>query len=255
MTVELTTKLKLFIQRMTESEEQAKWGYELLLKRQDFDEFFDHLKNAGLFEAEHNRGPVPADQPGYVSIPYWPALDYLEAVAKRAGETSNLKLAEKVMTVVRAVSQGREPDGLIPDNHHTYRKFSEILGLIPTAAVSQADLDLIPGWIQGKFDRGGVCHALDKGVMHRLMASESLDDWNKSVCILRHCTAIIWVEEQSLGESRKTPITIVEDHWLKKFINNHAHELGKRVAEQAARTFVERLHETYDRSRRDVPME
>ncbi len=136
MTVQLTTKLKLFIERMTRSEEQAQWGYELLLKRPDCDEFFDHLKSAGLFGAEHNRGPVPADQPGYVSIPYWHALDYLEAVAKRAGETNNLQLAEKVMSVVRDVSEAREPDGSIRDNYHTYHKFAEIVGMVPTAAVT-----------------------------------------------------------------------------------------------------------------------
>ncbi|MDF0665803.1 MAG: hypothetical protein P0119_06970 [Nitrospira sp.] len=253
MTLELTTKLKLFIQRMKEGEEQAQWGYELLLKRSDFDEFFDHLKNAGLFGAEHNRGPLPADQPGYVHIPYWHGLDYLEAVAKRAGETNNFQLAEKVMGVVRAVSQAREPDGMIPDNYHTYRKFAEILGLVPTAAVVLADLDLIPGWIQGKFNRGGVCHALDKGAMRRLLASESLDDWDKAISILRHCTAIIWVEEQSLGESRRKPVTIVEDHWLAKLIKNHAPGLGKRAGQKAAEVLVVRLRETYDRARRDLP--
>lgn len=253
MNLELTTKIRLFIQRMAESEEQAKWGYELLLKREDFEEFFDHLKNAGLFGAEHNRGPLPADQPGYVYIPYWPALDYLEAIAKRAGETNNLQLSEKVMSVVRAVSQAREPDGTIPDNYHTYRKFAEILGLVPTAAVAQTDLDLIPGWIQGKFNRGGVSHALDNGAMRRLLASESPDDWNKAISILRHCTAIIWVEEQSLGESRKKPVTVVENHWLTKLIKNHAQDLGKRVGQRAADLFIERLRETYDRARRGLP--
>jgi len=253
MTVQLTTKLKLFIERMTRSEEQAQWGYELLLKRPDCDEFFDHLKSAGLFGAEHNRGPVPADQPGYVSIPYWHALDYLEAVAKRAGETNNLQLAEKVMSVVRDVSEAREPDGSIRDNHHTYRKFADILGMIPTAAVTQADLDLIPGWIQGKFNRGGVCHTLDKGAMRRLLASESPDDWNKAISILRHCTAIVWVEEQSLGESRKKPVTIVENHWLTKLIKNHAQDLGQRVGQRATELFIERLRETYDHTRRDLP--
>lgn len=253
MTVQLTTKLKLFIERMTKSEGQAQWGYELLLKRPDFDEFFDHLKDAGLFGAEHNRGPLPADQPGYVYVPYWHALDYLEAVAKRAGETNNLQLAEKVMNIVRAVGQAREADGTIPDNYHTYRKFAEILGLVPTAAVALADLDLIPGWIQGKFNRGGVCHALDKGAMRQLLASESPDDWNKAISILRHCTAPIWVEEQTLGESRKKPVTVVEDYWLKKLIKNHSQELGKQVGQKAAEIFLERLRETYDRGKRDLP--
>jgi hypothetical protein len=252
MTVELTTKIKLFIKRMTETPEKAQWGYELLLKRSDFEDFFDHLKDAGLFGAEHNRGPLPADQPGYVYIPYWHALDYLAAVAKRAGETNNLQLAEKVMNVVRDVSKGREPDGTIRDNYHTYRKFAEILGLVPTAAVRQADCDLIPGWIQGKFERGMVCHALDAGLMRRVLASESPEDWSKAISILRHCTTITWVAEELLGEGKK-PVTVVEDHWLAKLIKNHSDNLGKRVGQNAANIFVERLRETYDRTQRDLP--
>ena len=49
MMLTLTTKMNLFIQRMMESEEQAQWGVELLLKREDFEEYFDHLGEAGLF--------------------------------------------------------------------------------------------------------------------------------------------------------------------------------------------------------------
>jgi len=253
MTVMLTTNLIAFIRRMTKSEEEAQWGYELLLKRDNFHEYFDHLHQEGLFGAEHNRGPQPADQPGYVYIPYWHGLDYLEAVAKRSGEMNDSQLAEKVMSVVRAVSRACGPDGTIPDNHHTYRKFAEILGLVPPAAVSHADLDLIPGWIQGKFNRGGVCHALDRGAMRRLLASESLGDWDKAISIVRHCTTVTWVAEEMLGESCIKPITVVEDHWLKKLIQNHAQELGKRVGQKAAEIFIERLRETYDRARRDLP--
>lgn len=253
MTVQLTTKLKLFIERMTKSEEQAQWGYELLLKRQDFDEFFDHLKEAGLFRPEHNHGPLPSDQPGYVVIPYWHALDYLEAVAKRAGGTNNVQLAEKVMSVVREVSEVRESDGSIRDNYRTYRKFAEILGLVPTASVTQAHIDLIPGWVRGKYDRGMVCHALDIGLMRRLLQSELPDDWNKAISVLRHCTAVMWVEEEALGETSKKPVTVVEDHWLNKFIDNHAGNLGKRVGHKAAEVFVERLRETYDQTKRDLP--
>jgi hypothetical protein len=253
MTVQLTTKLKLFIERMTKSEEQAQWGYELLLKRPDFDEFFDHLKNAGLFGREHNRGPVPADQPGYVSVPYWHALDYLEAVAKRGGETNNIQLSEKVLDIVRVVSEAREPDGSIRDNYHTYRKFAGILGLVPTASVTQAHIDLIPGWMAGRYERGMVCHALDVGLMRRLLSSDSPDDWVKAISVLRHCTAVLWVEDESLGRNNKKVITIVEDHRLKGFIDNHGVALGKRVGQKAAEVFVERLRQTYDRTNRDLP--
>lgn len=144
MKPELSTKQKLFISRMAENQEQAKWGFEILLRRQDFADFFDDLKEANLFSPEHNSGPVPAEDPGYVSIPYWSAVDYLEAVAKQAGDNDDTRLAEKVMDVIRSVSNYRDSDGNRHDNYHTYRKFAKILGLVPTASITTEDLYLIP---------------------------------------------------------------------------------------------------------------
>ena len=253
MTQALTTKLKKFIQLMKESDEQAQRGFELLLKRPDFDEFFDHLSNAGLFGKEHNRGPVPGDQPGYVHIPFWSGLSYLEAIAKLAGARNDLQLAGKVMDVVRAVSTAPEPGGAIPDNYHTYRIFAEILGHVPTAVVTETDINLIPGWLQGKFDRGMVGHALDRGAMRRFLKSDSSDDWDKACLVLHHCTAILWIDEPELGENRKKPVTVVENHWLKDLIKHHAKELGNRVGKKPAEIFVERLRETFDQGRRNLP--
>jgi len=244
----LTAKQESFIAFMTKSDEHARRGFDLLLTQAGFEKFFDALAEAGLFDPTHNSGPVAAEDPGFVRIPYWDALNYLEAVAKLSGERDDLLLADKVMTVVRAASQAREPDGTIRDNYHTHRKLAEILGLVPTAAVTEVDIDLIPGWLQGKFNRGMVCHALDTGAMRRFLASRSPNDWNKACSILRHCTAIRWV-----GEDHKKPVTVVEDHWLKKLIKNHVQELGNRVGQKAAEIFVERLHETFEQGRRNLP--
>ena len=165
----LTAKRKWFIQRMNQGDEHAKWGFELLHKRPDFAEFFDPLNEAGLFAPERNPAPRPGTEPGYVQIPYWPALDYLQACAKQAGEHDNVQLARKVMAVIGAVSRLREPDGSVRDNYHTYRVFAEILGLLPTSTVTAEDLGLIPGWLESKFDRGMVGHALDNGALRRCL--------------------------------------------------------------------------------------
>lgn len=249
----LTAKQESFITLMTKSDEHARRGFDLLLTKPGFENFFDTIAEAGLFDPSHNPAPVPAGEPGYVRIPYWDALNYLEAVAKVSGERTDLQLAEKVMTVVRTVSQVREVDQTIRDNYHTHRKFAEILGLVPTAAVMLADIDLIPGWQEGRFDHGMVGHALDKGAMRRFLKSDSSDDWDKACLVLHHCTAILWIDEPELGENRKRPVTVVENHWLKDLIKHHAKELGNRVGKKAAEIFVKRLRETFDQGRRNLP--
>ena len=103
----LTSKQKSFIRLMTEGGEYARRGFDLLLQRQDFDDFFDALSAAGVFNAEQNPGPVPGDKPGFFLVPYWEPLKYLEAVATLSSERDDITLAEKVMNVVRNVSRWR----------------------------------------------------------------------------------------------------------------------------------------------------
>src|ERR1700730_3166003 len=122
----LSAKQQSFIEHMTRSEELARRGFELLHSKPDFVDFFIPLREAGLFSPQRNPGPVPAGEPGYFRVPYWSALDYLEGVAKRAGELGDVNLAELVMAVVREVSRAPEyeRDGL--SNYHTSRKFADI---------------------------------------------------------------------------------------------------------------------------------
>jgi hypothetical protein len=253
MSLILSTKQKLFIKRMTENQEQAKWGFEILLKRQDFADFFDHLIEANLFSPEYNSNPVPADDPRYVRIPYWSVLDYLEAVARLAGENDDLQLARKVMDVIRSVSNYRDSDGSSRDNYHTYRKFAEILGLVPTAAIITEDLDFIPVWLSSKYDRGMVVRALDLGVLQHLLASDSLEDWQKARIILSHCTAILWVDEKELGKRRKKPLTVADDYWLKKLIKNHAGTFGMKAGMKTAQIFCGRIREVFGEEFGDLP--
>ena len=245
MTVELTWKRRQFLERMIQNAEQAQWGFELLLKRDNFAEFFDHLRTFELFSPANNPAPVPVEDGKYVRIPYWPALDYLEACAKLAGRNNDLALAGNVLDVVREVTRARQVNNGHPDNYHTHRKFAEILGHLPTVAISRNDLDLIPTLLDSRFDRGGVGRALDQGLMKRFLQSMVADDWSKACRVLWHCTKVVWVDEEGLEQARKKPISIVDDYWLKKFIEHHATALGSQARGEAAEVLLARLREVY----------
>lgn len=250
MTLTMTSKLKLFIQRMKENDEQAQWGFELLLKRDDFEEYFEYLYDEGLFSPERNPTPIPADQPGYVHVPFWSALNYLEAVAKLSGEKNDLELASKVLSVIRG---GSQPVCEANDNYHTWRVFAVILGLVPSAAVTADDLDLIPVWLSSKYDRGLVGSALDKGIMAKYLTSDSSKYWSDACIVLKHCTLIQWVEEEGFTDKRKKPLTIVDDYWLKEFITHHASELGAKAGYDAATVMLERLQEVFTGENNNLP--
>ena len=246
----LTANQESFIKLMGKSDEHARRGFELLLAHPGFETFFDALDEAGMFAPANNPPPVPADEPGYCRIPYWAALDYLQGCAKLAGERNDPLLACKVLNVVRIVSGERDADGKAKDNYHTFRVFAEILGLLPLSTITAEDLGLIPGWLESKFDRGMVGHALDSGVLRKFLSSDVPDDWSKAGLILRFCTAIRWVDDRALGDSRKKPVTVVDDYWLKELIEHHSRTFGTKAGRIAADIFLERVREVFREEKR-----
>jgi hypothetical protein len=249
---ELTANQESFVRMMKRSEEHARRGFSLLLARDNFYEFFDALKVEGFFEPSQNP-PIVSEKADSFRTPYWDALDYLKALAKRAGETHDIELAQKLMNIVRAVSRDREDNGSVRDNYHTCRIFAEILGLLPTASILLDDLSLLPDWLNSKFNRGLVAHELDRGALPRFLASSAPDDLEKACLVLEHCTALIWIDDEWMGKARKKPVTIVEDFYLKEMIHHRSQALGARVGKKVADIFAKRVRETYDRRQRDLP--
>jgi len=124
------------------------------------------------------------------------------------------------MSVIRNVSQWRDGDGKTRDNHSTWYSFAKMLGSLPASAVSLVDIDLVPAWLTGRFDRSIAGHALTSGALRKFLASGDPRDWAKACRILYHCTAVEFVDE-GLGVEKATTEaqTIVEDYWLKELIN------------------------------------
>jgi hypothetical protein len=241
----LSAKHEAFVKLMMESDELARRGFDLLLKRSKPDEFFDALQDAGLFQASKNPAPMAAEEEGYVRIPYWAPLDYLVVVARVSGERNDVALAEKVMAIVRAVSSRRDANNQPIENYHTNRKFAEILGLVPTQVLTTQDIEMVEVWLRDRFEKGMISHALDEGLLPRLIKSVSPGDWDKAVQILSYCTAIRWQSAKELGEEARKPVSAVDDYWLKQLLNHHVEPLAVKRGRTLADLFAQRVREVF----------
>ncbi len=249
----LTAKQEAFIALMAKSDEHAQRGFQLLISKPDPEVLFEALKTANFFNPQKAPGPVPAEDPDYVRIPYWAPLDYLRHLAQISGERHDAELAEKVMTVVREVSQFRNENGEAQDNYHTYRIFAEIIGLIPEKNIFKADLNLIPMWLNGKFDKSLVGSALSKGIISRLLESESRECWEMACIILNYCCELKRNENIPFNRRNKKIDTVVEGSFLKKIIKKHAEKLGHKVGKKASLMFVVRIKEAFNGDGSDLP--
>lgn len=242
----LTAKQESFIKLMSENEELARRGFELLLARTDYDQFFDPLSEAGLFDPAKNPAPVPAEEKGYVRIPYWSALDYLTAVAKLSGERNDMELANKVMSVIRRVSRWRDDKGQLRENYHTSHKFAAMLGMVPIEAVTADDLDLIPLWLSDRFEVMLVSTALAETVLPRFLDSDREADWDKALIALRHSTALKSPTSTKSGEAGRAPESVIDGYWLRRLVDQHARLFGIRTGKNAADLFVDKIREVFN---------
>ncbi|MFZ3212854.1 MAG: hypothetical protein WA188_15230 [Terriglobales bacterium] len=239
----LTGKQESFIAMMRRSDELAIKGFQLLLQRDDFASFFGPLQEAGFFAADKNPGPLPGERENTVRVPYWPPLSYLKAVAQHVGAHNDLALAVKVMTVVRSVSTWRDEKGEPRRNYHTNRTFAEILGLLPTDAVTSDDIELTGVWLDDPFERMLIVDALDNGALPRFLNSASPEDWEKAARVLYHVTAISWSKDGN--ESEPTPYSIADDYFLSALLRNHAKQIGVRAGEHATEIMLARVREVF----------
>jgi hypothetical protein len=244
----LPSKLESFIAMMRRGDDFARHGFDLMTKRPDPEQYFDALNEAGFFDPSKTSGPVPASQPGFVQIPFWVALNYLEAVAKRAGERDDLPLANKLLKIIRDVSNVRDSERKTIDNYHTYYKFAEMLGGLPLTTVTKDDIDLAAIWLDSRFDRGLVATALSKGLLNRLLASGSPESIEKACLLMRRLMAFRWLAEED--KKGRELVTFVDDYWLKEIVKKYAKEFGVKAGLSAVQTFEEGLRAIFSDSRR-----
>lgn len=240
--IEMTADLESFFELMHKSIEHTRHGFVLLLEKPDFETYFDLLQQEGFFKPESVPLPVPGDKLGTVRIDSWPAVVYLQSVAKRATELEQQDMIDKVLGAIRTVTNYRDKEGKPLDNHTVYWAFAEVLSSVPTDTITKADIDQIEIWIKGRADGAVTSMALIRDLFPKLLASNADADLANAARLLYHFTAFTWREpnaEEGLREAK----TYVQDYWLHKLIKTHGLELGARLKKSAASVFEERIRE------------
>ncbi|CCJ08903.1 Uncharacterized protein BN69_3452 [Methylocystis sp. SC2] len=233
---------------MRRSEEFARHGFDLLSKRPEPEQYFEQLIREGFFNPANNSGPVPSKEPGFVQIPFWAALNYLEAVAKRAADRNDDQLAGKVLKIIRDVTNFRDPTGEARDNYHTYYRFAEILGILPLNVVTREDIHLVSGWLSSRYDSSLVGSSLGKGLLKRLLARGEPEDIERACLLMKECMAFRWLSEND--QRGRELVTNIDDYWLRKLVDNYAKELGAKAGKPAIEIFEDGLRAIFSDPRR-----
>jgi hypothetical protein len=257
----LTNKLKKKIEKYLNKKELEVFGK--ILKRKELEDYFLStktelkwffpLKIAGYFSPEKAPGPQPSGQEGYFTIPQWNVLQYLERVSLQVKIKGNEQYINELLEIITIVSNYKDVSGRHIANYRTWWHFVKILLNIPNDKIPLEIIELIPIWLDSKFDT----ILTGSGIVTKLLPkflpdSPTIDDSQKAEKIVDYVTEIKWLK---LPESLRTgffgkeedPKTIIDSYWLtESFINKkNAVKVGEKCSVKSIYLIADKLKEIW----------
>jgi len=243
--------------------------------------WFHPLKEKGYFAPEKAPGPKPADKEGYWSIPHWNVLDYLEKVSQQVTTPGNEEYIDELLNIIKEVTKYHIEHDKILDNYRIWWYFVKILVNLPTEKITDEILDLIPIWLDSKFDNMLPATEILEKLLPKFLDSNNPKDCQKVEKIVDFVTQVKWIpkyteqqkeeikkkyehifnkpdEERTedekltialLGLETVEPKTIVDTHWLiESFINQgNAKKIGEKCTENIIFNLADKLQGIFKR--------
>jgi len=190
-----------------------------------------YLKDKGFFSAEKAPGPEPAEKEGFYTIPYWNVLDYLERVSQKVNELGNEIYIDKLLEIIKEVTEYHKQTKRL-DNYLIWSSFIRILSNLPTNKISMEIIDLIPVWLDSKFDT--MLQAME--IMEKLFPkflTDNPEDIQKAEQIIWHLTEI--------KKEYEKKVLKVDIYLLQEFFKKHLNTIAEKCSIKLVNIFVERI--------------
>ena len=225
----LTAKEESVLELITKDKIVANY----FLKKAKDPKWLPYLKERGFFSPEKAPGPEPADEEGFYTIPYWNVLDYLERVSPEVRKPGNEVYIDKLLEIIKEVTEYHKQTKKL-DNYHIWSSFIRIISNLPNEKFTEEIIDLIPIWLDSRFDTELQSMEIIKKLFPKLLHSDNPEDIKKAEKIISYLTGI------KKKEDRK--VLVVNSFWLKEFFKKHLKDIAEKCStENIACLFVKRI--------------
>lgn len=222
MKSELTPKQKDFFEYMKQDENDARFGFQILIKKPNLLDYFKTINDEGYFTLEklYSTG----------------SFIYLEKAAIKAGETHNKEIANEIIGVIRQLScLVSEKIDLKWHLTNLARLFSEL----PISVLSNDDIEIFKSWLDSPIERLAIS-SIGNNLLPRLLESEIIKDWDKALLIVKYFT------EFSLTEENKLRLKI-DNYSLKNiFLDQNINNFVKRYKKDFCDFLKDRLQRIFN---------
>lgn len=201
--------------------------------------WFCSLEAAGYFCPEQNPRPVPAKEEGYVTVPFWPAAEYLVTTSHELLSPENREYAEKFIDLIRDATKYAIDNGY--SNYRTWWHFSKIIQNIPPDLVRVEDIAYVNYWLLDPYDRGLIAGEIGEKWLSALLDTGNADCKLLSVKLLDTVYALEFHKLEP-GSGVRREFNLRFNSWHAKKINKKiAGKAGKVLGTDAVRLYQSRL--------------
>ena len=195
------------------------------------------LLQRGYFDATRNPAPVVDEKRGTVSIFNWPALDYLERVAREASDKADKESASLILGVLHRVTKPESGEAV--DNYRTWWKFAKVLSYLPLSAIGLADLELLQIWLATRYNTSLIATETSR-LLSRFLASHDPADHRKALEIVKIVTHLQAPDTTGTRDDGKLR-AVVDAYHVDELLRKNAAALAKVCGGDAVDILVERL--------------
>jgi len=230
---------------------QKKSVYEnKFFKKRSEVKWFDELKKRGYFNPNPDTQPYELKERGYYFIPEWNVLPYLERVSEQVNIPGNEKYIEGLLEIIKNVTDYHVKHGKILDNYRTWWHFVKILCNLPNDKIPQDIIDLIPVWLDSKFDTILQGSEIVKRLLPKFLTDDQ-EDIKKAEQIIKHITTIKTVQVTKEGhetsEEKKRVKLVVDPFWLKEAFDTHAETIDQKCSRNVIDDLVSKVRMLLER--------
>ncbi len=194
-------------------------------------EWFDELKKRGYFNPNPDTCPQESKEKGYYSIPQWSVLPYLEKVAQQVNAPGNEKYIDDLLTIIKEVSNYKDPSGQHIDNYRTWYYFVKILLNLPNEKISEEIINLIPIWFDSKFDTMLPGSEISTKLLPKFL-TDNPEDIKRAEMIIDYITQFkptpLSEERVKLLGKKEEFRLVIDSHWLKEAFKKHSEIIGEK---------------------------
>ena len=201
--------------------------------------WFNALDEEKYFDPAGNSAPVPAKQEGYVSVPFWPATDYLVATSPELLVMENHGYAERVLKIIREVTNAAREQEF--GNYRTWWQFSKIIQNVPVDLITDKDLACVDYWLGDRYGSDLVAEELGSKWLVALLDQAS--DAAKAIALrlLELLYKASFPTKTSGGIERQEAMFRFDNWHAQKITEAVAGKSGQWLGKQAVKVFKDEL--------------